>query len=84
MIEAFYGAEYLALGVLMDQLGTYLVLSTLGILVAAMFSPQITAQFWAAAVLRKGASFAPFQALVLALALRHVEFSPSFENLRGA
>src|SRR5215216_3089274 len=36
MIEAFYGVAFLGIGILIDQLGTYMVLSTLGIFVAAM------------------------------------------------
>jgi hypothetical protein len=35
MIETFYGAPKMAIGILIDQLGTYLVLSTLGIAIAA-------------------------------------------------
>src|SRR4029434_4735144 len=38
MIETFYGSEYLGLGILIDQAGTYFVLSTLGILVASIYS----------------------------------------------
>ncbi|WP_342709599.1 hypothetical protein AAFG13_34815 [Bradyrhizobium sp. B124] len=38
MIEAFFGAPDMATGILIDQLGTYLVLSTLGITVAAIYS----------------------------------------------
>jgi predicted permease len=38
MIEAFYGKSGMALGILIDQLGTYLVLSTLGITVACICS----------------------------------------------
>jgi len=38
MIETFYGSEFLGLGILIDQLGTYLVLSTVGILVASLYS----------------------------------------------
>ena len=34
MIETFYGVGDLSTGILIDQLGTYLVLSTLGITVA--------------------------------------------------
>ena len=37
MIETFYGPQGLGLGILIDQAGTYLVLSTLGILVAALY-----------------------------------------------
>ena len=35
MIQTFYGSEYLGLGILIDQVGSYFVLSTLGILVAS-------------------------------------------------
>ena len=38
MIETYYGSAYLPIGILIDQLGTYLVLSTLGIAVACVYS----------------------------------------------
>ena len=38
MIETFYGAKDLSTGILIDQLGTYLVLSTAGITVACIYS----------------------------------------------
>ncbi len=38
MIEAFYGPKQMATGILIDQLGTYLVLGTAGITVASLFS----------------------------------------------
>jgi hypothetical protein len=38
MIETFYGSEFLGLGILIDQLGSYLVLSTVGIFVASLYS----------------------------------------------
>jgi predicted permease len=38
MIEAFYGNQGIATGILIDTLGTYLVLSTLGIAVACIYS----------------------------------------------
>jgi predicted permease len=67
MIEAFYGAEFLGLGIVIDQVGSYLVLSTVGILVASIyFSGQgVNAK----AIIRKIALFVPFQAFVLALVL---------------
>src|SRR5262249_41016277 len=37
MIETYYGGHGLGLGILIDQMGTYLVLSTLGLLVAAFY-----------------------------------------------
>src|SRR5205085_4512158 len=65
MIETFYGPEYLGLGILIDQLGSYFVLSTLGILVASLHSSGHEVK--ARAVIRKIALFVPFQAFVLAL-----------------
>jgi predicted permease len=83
MIEAFYGAAFLGVGILIDQLGTYLVLSTLGIIVAATCANSGNGSLSAALVLRKVATFVPFQALILALALRPLDFPPGFEQLLG-
>lgn len=71
MIEAYYGREWLGVGILADQLGTFMTLSTLGILAAAIYSsgspsPRLMAQ--------KVLFFPPFQALILALILRPVPF----------
>jgi len=51
MIETFYGRDFLGLGILIDQIGSYFVLSTLGILAASLYSSghSISAQ----AVIRK-------------------------------
>ena len=38
MIEAYYGHEGIVSGIIVDQLGSFLVLSTLGITVAGMYS----------------------------------------------
>jgi predicted permease len=70
MIDTFYGAEFLGLGILIDQVGSYFVLSTLGILVASIYGSDdsghgVTAQ----TVIRKIVLFVPFQAFVLALVL---------------
>src|ERR1700688_498445 len=40
MIDTFYGPQFLGLGILIDQLGSYFVLSTLGILVASIYSSK--------------------------------------------
>lgn len=66
MIEAFYGAGMIAVGILADQLGTYMVLSTVGILVAALFAGSGQS---AGAVARRILSFPPFLALLAALAM---------------
>jgi malate permease and related proteins len=83
MIETFYGVSFIGVGILIDQLGTYLVLSTLGIVVAVTFSAGGGDGVSVAKVIRKVLTFAPFQALLLALALRPVEFPPGFEQLLG-
>lgn len=77
MIETFYGSEYLGLGILIDQVGSYLVLSTLGIFVASAYSSGQTVA--APAVIRRILLFAPFQAFVLALLLIPFEY-PAWIN----
>ncbi|HJU19037.1 MAG TPA: AEC family transporter [Stellaceae bacterium] len=66
MIESFYGRPYMAVGLLIDQLGTYLVLSTLGITIACLCSrgtASIKEVAW------RVASFPPLIALAVALAV---------------
>ena len=71
MIEAYFGKEFLGIGIIADQLGSFMVLSTLGILAAALYSSgDVTPRQMA----RKIALFPPFQALVLALLLRPIAF----------
>jgi malate permease and related proteins len=72
MIETFFGAEYLGLGILIDQAGSYLVLSTLGILVASIYSSGSAVD--AKKIIRRIALFVPFQAFVLALILIPFEY----------
>jgi predicted permease len=64
MIEAFYGPKQLATGILIDQLGTYLVLSTAGITVACLFSSGSASP---REIARKVVTFPPLVALALAL-----------------
>ena len=71
MIETFYGPQFLGLGILIDQLGSYFVLSTLGILVASLYSGH---SMNAKTVIRKIVLFVPFQAFVLALLLMPFEY----------
>ena len=75
MIEALYGESGLPLGLLIDQLGSYLALSTVGITVAAFYAgAQPGAALSFASVARKVFTFPPFVAMVLALALVPVKF----------
>ena len=74
MIEAYYGREYLGIGLIADQLGSFLVLSTLGIFTATLYS---TGEVSARQIVRKVLFFPPFQALVLALLLKPVQLPPA-------
>ena len=75
MIEAFYGRSYMAIGLLIDQLGTYLVLSTLGLAIACLCS-QGTAS--TSEIARRVATFPPLLAVIAAVALAaaHVAYPP--------
>jgi predicted permease len=79
MIETFYGPQFLGLGILIDQLGSYFVLSTLGILVASLYASRRSVSI--KAVVRKIALFAPFQAFVLALLLMPFDYLAWFDEL---
>jgi malate permease and related proteins len=65
MIECFFGREHVGLGILIDQLGTYVVLSTVGLLVAALLS---SGELSARAVAKRLFGFPPFLAVLVALA----------------
>jgi len=81
MIETFYGVSFLGVGILIDQLGTYMVLSTLGIIVAVTYSSSQSQGVSFASIVRKVAKFAPFQAVVVALLLRPIEFPEGLDQL---
>ncbi len=66
MIEAFYGTEHLGVGILIDQLGSFLTLSTVGIVLAASLSLGKTSP---SDIIRKILAFPPFIALLAAFAL---------------
>lgn len=71
MIETFYGAQQLATGILIDQFGSYLVLSTAGITVACLFSDGVV--HWRA-VTHRAVCFPPLIALILSLVLGQADF----------
>src|SRR5262245_7075049 len=79
MIEAYYGPQGLGLGILIDQMGTYLVLSTFGLLVAAMYGHG--AGISVRSVTRRLVTFAPFVALVVAVGLVPLEYPAWFDTL---
>ena len=81
MIEVFFGAGFIAVGIVIDQLGTYLILSTLGIVVAAAFSGRTAETPSFADVARKVMTFTPFQALLVALAVHPLAFPAGVDQL---
>jgi malate permease and related proteins len=66
MIDSFYGSRFLPIGILIDQLGSYLILGTLGILIACIYS---SGQASWRGIARRIATFPPLIAMLLALAL---------------
>lgn len=69
MIEAFYGPEALGLGLLIDQFGSFIALSFIGLPVAAIAAganPDLRT------ILRRIVLFPPFVALLLAFAIRGI------------
>ncbi len=79
MIEAYFGGHGVGLGLLIDQAGTYLVLSTLGMLVATIYAqgrmPTVRA------IAKKVFTFAPFIAFIAALLLIPVTYPAWVEAL---
>lgn len=71
MIEAFYGKAGLASGIIVDQLGSFMVLSTLGITVAGIYSDGKPS---AGDIFKRIVFFPPFIALVIAVTLIPVEY----------
>ncbi|MDQ3446631.1 MAG: AEC family transporter [Pseudomonadota bacterium] len=80
MIEAWIGRDGLPYGIVIDQLGSYLALSTFGLMVAARYSgqPMQWSVMW-----HRILTFPPLIALVIALVLRPVPFHPALEDALG-
>ncbi len=74
MIRAFYGMNDVPIGVLTDQLGTYLTLSTLGTLAAATYSNQGRQARSIMTTVRRLCTFPPFLAMLAAFALMPTPF----------
>ncbi len=71
MIETFYGERHLSTGILIDQLGTYLVLSTAGVTIACLFSSGTASR---REIVLRIIGFPPLIALALAFLLAPVEY----------
>lgn len=78
MIEAYYGKDLIGVGLIADQPGSFLVLSTLGILAATFYSGGNLSPIRMAS---RVMLFPPFQAMLLAIALRPVTFAPWVEDV---
>ena len=78
MIEAYYGPEHMPTGIIIDQLGTYLVLSTVGILVICFFAEGRISR---REIVNRVVTFPPFITLVLALALIPFDYSDWATNV---
>ena len=76
MIEAFYGRSGIATGILIDTFGTYLVLSTLGISLACIYSRGTAS---ARDVAMRVVTFPPLIAVVSAMILMDVSY-PAWLN----
>ena len=78
MIESLQGRSGMGLGLLIDQLGSYLALSTAGVLVATLYAEEAAPTL--RSVARKVATFPPLMALVAAVLLRPVHFPPALDT----
>lgn len=78
MIEAFFGPEYLGVGMLCDTAGTFMALAIPGIILAAKVSGQ---DVDARTLARKVILFPPFIAVVLGFALQPVDYPIWFESI---
>lgn len=74
LIEAVIGKSALGVGVFVDQIGSFLALSTVGMVVAGWASGQASSPV---AIVKRVALFPPFIALVVALLLRPFTY-PAF------
>jgi predicted permease len=78
MVEAYYGKEGLSTAIVASQLGTFLVLSVLGITVAGVYS---SGRPGVEEIIKRVAQFPPFIALMLAVILMPVEYAKWFSTL---
>lgn len=78
MVEAYYGHQGLATGIIVDQLGSSLVLSTLAITIAGIYS---TGRPGIGEMARRIFLFPPFIALLIALLLIPMEYPAWFTTL---
>ena len=78
MVDAFYGKEGLATAIVADQLGSFFVLSILGITVAGIYS---SGRPTAGEIVKRIVTFPPFISMVIAFLLIPVEYADWFTVL---
>lgn len=71
MIEVFFGKEGIPTGLIIDQIGSFLVLSTLGIFTASYYSGS---KFDRRTVLKRVVTFPPFISIVIAFLLLPLDY----------
>jgi malate permease and related proteins len=78
MVESYYGHSAIPIAIVIDQLGSFMVLSTLGITVAGIYSSGRPTM---AEIVRRIVLFPPIIALVVTLLLIPVEYADWFTAL---
>jgi predicted permease len=78
MVEAFYGHSGIPTAIVIDQLGSFFVLSVLGITVAGIYS---SGRPTAVEIVKRIVLFPPFIALAIALLLIPVEYAEWFSAI---
>lgn len=73
MIEVFWGKEGLPIGLIIDQLGSFMVLSTLGIFLAAKYGISANGK---QSLVKEILTFPPFISVVAALLLQSIDYPP--------
>jgi len=79
MIEVFFGSGGIPIGLIIDQLGSFLVLSTLGILTADYYSGKISSE--EISIFKKVMTFPPFLSIIIALVLIPVDYPDVVTNI---
>lgn len=77
LLAALLGEEAISVGVLLDQLGTFLVLSTLGLLAAAGLATKADRAPSVIQTFKRVGTFPPFQALLASLLWVAIGFAPA-------
>jgi hypothetical protein len=77
MIESLQGSNGMGLGLLIDQLGSYLALSTVGVLMATIYAAEARPAL--GAFVKKVTTFPPLVALLVAILLRPIVFPAALD-----